>query len=204
MFRVELLISLWQRLEDWDKWLFIKLNSQWTNPVFDTILPYFRDPIFWIPVYLFILVFIALNYGQKGIWWSLTFICTIALTDMIGSQVFKEIFQRTRPCGDIDFMDHVRLLLKQCGAGYSFVSNHAANHFGMASFAVFTFKGVFKKWIYLAYLWAFLIAYSQVYVGVHYPLDVICGGLLGVAMGSFTAWLFHKKWGSINPDNQLL
>jgi membrane-associated phospholipid phosphatase len=203
MFSVELSISLWQRLEDWDKWLFIKLNSQWTNPVFDTILPYFRDPSFWVPVYLFILVFIALNYGQKGIWWSLVFICTIALTDMIGNQVFKEGFKRIRPCGDIEFMDHVRLLLKQCGSGYSFVSNHAANHFGMASFAVFTFKGVFKKWIYLAYLWAFFIAYAQVYVGVHYPLDVLGGGLLGVSIGSFTAWLFHKKWGSINLDNQL-
>src|SRR4051812_48628009 len=112
MVETALMISLWQKLDEWDKWLFIKLNSQWTNPFFDAVLPFFRNPVFWAPLYLFILVFITLNYGKRGIWWSLAFICTVSLTDLIGARVFKEGFQRPRPCWDPEFSIHVRLLLK--------------------------------------------------------------------------------------------
>lgn len=191
-------VSLWQRLEEWDKWLFIKLNSQLTNSFFDTVLPYFRDSVFWAPLYLFIFVFITINYGKKGLWWSLAFLCTVALTDMIGARVFKVGFHRLRPCSDPEFWNQVRLLLKHCSGSYSFVSNHAANHFGIATFAFLTFRGVFKKWMYVAYLWAFFIAYAQVYVGVHYPLDIMGGAGLGVLAGLFTAWIFNKKWGNFN------
>ena len=194
-------VSLWQRLEDWDKWLFIKLNSQFTNSFFDAVLPYFRDSVFWAPLYLFLLVFITLNYGKKGLWWSLAFLCTVAITDMIGARVFKVGFDRLRPCSDPEFLAHVRLLLKHCSGSYSFVSNHAANHFGIATFAFLTFRGVFKKWMYVVYLWAFFIAYAQVYVGVHYPLDVLGGAGLGVLAGIVTAWIFNKKWGNFNLDN---
>src|SRR5436305_14998979 len=110
MYSMALTISLWQRLDEWDKWLFIKLNSKWTNSFFDAVLPYFRDPVFWAPIYLFLLVFIAINYGKKGLWWSLIFICTIAITDMIGARVFKVAFHRLRPCQDPEFSFHVRLL----------------------------------------------------------------------------------------------
>jgi membrane-associated phospholipid phosphatase len=204
MYLTVLNASLWQRLDEWDKWLFIKLNNQWTNPVFDVVLPYFRNSLFWVPLYTFVLAFMLFNYGKKGLWWSLAFVCTVALTDVIGARVLKEGFERLRPCQDPQFFFHVRLLLKQCSGSYSFVSNHAANHFGIATFAVLTFKGVFKQWMYLAYLWALLIGYSQVYVGVHYPLDVVGGACLGMLMGSVTAWLFHRKWKNFNLDHQIL
>ena len=203
MYSTALTISLWQRLDQVDKWLFIKLNSQWTNPVFDFLLPYFRDSVFWAPLYLFILVFMTLNYGKKGLFWSLAFICTLAITEMVGARFFKVYFHRLRRCQDPYFASHVRLLLQGCSGSYSFVSNHAANHFGMATFAVLTFRGVFKKWIYLAFLWAFFIAYAQIYVGVHYPFDVLGGAILGVLAGLLTSWLFHKRWGTFNLDNQL-
>jgi undecaprenyl-diphosphatase len=197
------LATIWSQLDAWDKWLFVKLNSGWTNPVFDTMLPFFRDSVFWAPLYLFVLVFMAVNYGRKGWWWSLAFICTVALTDMIGARVFKEGFQRIRPCHDPVLANHVRLLLKHCSDSFSFVSNHAANHFGIASFAFLTFRGVFKKWMYLAFVWAFFIAYAQIYVGIHYPLDVLGGAILGIAVGHLTASLFHRKWGYFNLDDQL-
>jgi len=196
-----LTISFWSNLDEWDKWLFIKLNSHWTSPFFDTVLPFFRNSVFWAPLYIFIAAFIAINFGKKGLWWSLLFICTIALTDLIGARVMKEFFHRPRPCQDPVFMAYVRLLLNQCSGSYSFVSNHAANHFGMATFAVLTFKGIFKKWMYLAYVWAFFIGYAQIYVGVHYPLDVVGGAILGVLIGSATAWAFDKKWGFFNLEH---
>jgi membrane-associated phospholipid phosphatase len=198
MFNTVLAISIWHKMDEWDKWLFVKLNSQWTNSFFDSVLPFFRNSVFWAPLYIFLAAFIAVNYGKKGLWWALLFICTVATTDLIGNNLFKEVIKRTRPCQDVEFMNHVRLLLKQCSGSYSFVSNHAANHFGMASFAFLTFRGVFKKWMYLAFLWAFFIAYAQVYVGVHYPLDVLGGAFLGTLIGSITAWIFDKKWGHFN------
>ena len=201
MFTLALSISLWNRVIEWDQHLFIKLNSQWTNPFFDAVLPYFRDSVFWAPLYLFILVFMIVNFGEKGLWWSIAFVCTIAITDVVGARVFKESFERLRPCSDPEFSFHVRLLLKHCSGSYSFVSNHAANHFGIATFALFTFRGIFKKWMYLAYVWAFFIAYAQVYVGVHYPLDVVGGAVLGIMVGSLTAWIFHRKWENFQLDN---
>lgn len=190
------LTSIWQQLDAWDKKLFILLNSKWTNPFFDTVLPYFRDSVFWAPLYLFLLVFIAINYGKKGWWWSLAFVCTIAIADMVSSRIFKQSFERLRPCQDPFFFDQVRLLLKSCSGSFSFTSSHAANHFGMATFASITFYSTFKRYIYLTYLWAFFISYAQVYVGVHYPLDVLGGAVIGSLAGVLTASVFNKQVGS--------
>lgn len=194
-------VSFWQALEQWDKWLFLQANSRFTNPFFDAVLPYFRDSVFWTPLYLFLLVFIAANFGQRGWWWSIGFVCTIAIADMIGTRVFKEGFERLRPCQDPDFYMYVRLLVKRCSGAFSFVSNHAANHFGMATFISLTFRPLFGRWVHLIYLWALFIAYAQVYVGVHYPLDVLAGAALGTLAGLLTAWVVNNKVGSFTADN---
>jgi undecaprenyl-diphosphatase len=195
-------ITFWQKLREWDQSLFIKVNSDWTNPAFDTIMPFLRNPIYWIPLYLFMLVFILVNFKIKGLWWSLFFLSTVALTDMVGTNVFKDYFHRFRPCSDPDFSFHVRLLLDKCAAGSSFISNHAANHFGMAAFFVVSFRHVLKKWAWIAFAWAACISYAQVYVGIHYPLDVLCGALLGLVFGIATGTLFNKRFGFANFDNQ--
>lgn len=196
MLPVLLATSIWQQLEVWDKKLFVILNSRWTSPFFDTVLPYFRDSVFWAPLYLFLLVFMALNYGKKGVWWSLAFICTIAIADIVSSRVFKVSFERLRPCQDPFFSDQVRLLLKHCSGSFSFTSSHAANHFGMATFVSITLFPTFKQNIYFIYLWAFFIAYAQVYVGVHYPLDILGGAAIGTLAGVLTASVFNKQVGS--------
>jgi membrane-associated phospholipid phosphatase len=198
MLNVLLAMSLWQQLDAWDKKLFVLLNSKWTNPFFDFILPYFRDSVFWAPLYLFVLVFIWINYGKKGGWWSLAFICTIAIADMVSSKGFKPNIERYRPCQDPLFFDQVRLLLKHCSGSFSFTSSHAANHFGMAAFASLTLFKSFGRWIYLTYLWAFFIGYAQIYVGVHYPLDVLGGAMVGFLSGLLTATIFNKQVGSFN------
>lgn len=192
--------SLGMHLVELDRKLFLKINGAWTNPVFDVVLPYFRDSVFWAPLYLFIFVFVVYNYGKKGFAWSVAFLCTVAVTDLIGTYVFKQNFERLRPCQDPFFFTQVRLLVKQCSGSYSFLSNHAANHFGLATFTVITFPQ-FKPAVYFMYLWAFLIAYAQVYVGVHYPADVLAGGLLGISAGAIVASLFHKSIGMISLDH---
>jgi undecaprenyl-diphosphatase len=196
-----LAITFWQKLLQWDQSLFVKINSEWTNPVFDSVMPFLRTPINWVPLYLFILVFVPINFKVKGLWWIVFFLVTVALTDMVGTNVFKYNFLRTRPCNNPDLSEQLRLLVL-CPSGYGFTSNHAANHFGMATFLFFTFRHLFKKWMWLAFLWAGSICYAQVYVGVHYPGDVIAGALLGLIFGAFTSFLFHKYFGHVYAEER--
>jgi len=191
-----LAMSLWEKLDAWDKWLFIQLNSGYTNRFFDFILPYFRDAVFWAPLYIFILAFITINYRKSGWLWSLGLICTVATIDIIGAKVFKEGIERLRPCQDPFFFNNVRLLLKHCSGSYSFVSNHAANHFGIATYMIITLRPSLGKWLYALYIWAALVAYAQIYVGVHYPLDILAGAGLGTLMGFAYSKVFYRQVGN--------
>ena len=146
--------NFWQKLEKLDQWLFIQINSNFINPFFDTLMPFMRYPLNWAPLYLFLGAFALLNYKGKGVWWILFFVITIALTDMTGNYIFKHNIERIRPCGDPDFFNHVRLLVNHCSTGYSFVSNHAANHFGLATFFFLTAKPLIKHWAYSGFVWA--------------------------------------------------
>jgi undecaprenyl-diphosphatase len=189
-------LSVLQQLVEWDRWLFLMVNRQHANSFFDWILPYFRDAVFWAPLYLFLIILIGWNFGKQGWFWCLGLICTVAITDMISARLVKEYIERPRPCWDPEFFQHVRLVVRSCVHSFSFTSNHAANHFGLASFIALTLLPVFGRWVYLIFLWAFLVAYSQVYVGVHYPLDVMGGALLGLAAGLLTATIFNKRAGT--------
>jgi undecaprenyl-diphosphatase len=192
-----------QKLAQFDRWLFIKLNSELTNPVFDVVMPFMRNGINWAPLYLFLGVFVLINFKKNSGWWMLLFAATAALTDMGGTILFKHNFHRPRPCLEPDLLFHVRLLIDQCSGGASFISNHAANHFGMATFFFITFRSVLRKWAWIGFLWAGLIAYAQVYVGIHYPLDVVAGAVFGMTIGLLTGKLFNKRYGFVIFDNQL-
>ena len=172
--------SLIQKLEQWDQWFFIQVNNHQTNSFFDSIMPYLRIAYYWTPLYLFLLVFITMNFKGRGWWWFVIFLCTVSLCDMTSSKLMKEGFERLRPCGDPDFFQYVRLLVENCSRTYSFTSSHAANHFGMATFIFLTLRPVIGKWVWLAYLWAAAVGYAQVYVGVHYPFDILGGAAIGL------------------------
>ena len=161
-------------------------------------MPYLRIAYFWIPVYLFLLIFIPSNFKGRGWWWLVLFLCTVSLCDMTSTNLFKDVFKRLRPCSDPEFLQHVRLVIDRCGGMYSFTSNHAANHFGMATFIFVTLRPVIKKWVWLAYLWAAIIGYAQVYVGVHYPLDILGGATIGFLFGWLLGAFFNKRFGFVN------
>jgi len=192
---------LWEKLESWDRALFIKINTNWTNSFLDAFFPWMREGKLWIPIYLFLAVFVLLNYKAKGFWWCIFLICTIALADLLAFYGIKSNIERSRPCNDVEFLNQVRLLLKECN-GYGFVSNHATNHFSIAAFFFLSFRNVIPKWSWILFIWAFIVIYSQVYVGIHYPGDVICGALLGTAIGLITGNLFNKRYGFAIFDNQ--
>ncbi len=187
--------DLWRRLIEWDHALFEKINAGWTNPFFDWLMPWVRVSLNWAPLYLFLLVFVLVNFKVKGLWWAVFFLATVALTDMTGTYAIKHVVERIRPCNNPEVLQHIRLLARQCAGGYSFISNHAANHFGMAAFFLISFRHVLGRWAWIAIGWAALISYAQVYVGVHYPSDVLAGAALGIVMGISTGSLFNKRFG---------
>jgi undecaprenyl-diphosphatase len=84
----------------------------------------------------------------------------------------------------------------------SFTSSHAANHFGVAAYIVFTLKGTWGRWVYIFYLWAAVVCLAQVYVGVHFPIDLFCGGFVGFCIGFIVAKVFNKTWGFNMPFTQ--
>ncbi len=180
---------------DWllhtDEVLFRWINIGLANPVFDFILPYFRNKYFWIPFYV-ILIFVAFIKDRKV--WILLILAAlvILLTDTLSAQVVKPLFGRLRPCNEPGFKDSVRLLV-DCGSGFSFISSHASNHFGLAILFIQYFRKWFPfKWLTFGFvIWAFTIAFSQIYVGVHYPFDVICGALLGMGL-AYLVWLSYS------------
>ncbi len=179
----------------WDAALFHLINSSLSNPVFDTVLPFFRERWFWAPLYLFVVLFTALNFGKKGGLVILGLVVAVGLADFTSSTLIKKNVQRLRPCNDPEMVEKMVLRAPACGSGYSFTSSHAANHFAAAVFLIGAF-GSLARWIRPAALaWAASIAFSQVYVGVHYPGDVTCGALLGALIGWWTASTLRRlRW----------
>lgn len=187
--------SFLERIIHWDQSLFEKINRGLANPFFDALMPFIRNGANWIPLYVLAFLFVLYKYKMNGLWWALFLVATVAFTDLCGTYIFKHNIERFRPCRDPEFAGHVRLVLNQCAGGYGFISNHAANHFGMAVFFFVTFRRIIGAWVWLSVFWAFSIAFAQVYVGVHYPLDVIAGALLGTGFGLITGHIYSKRTG---------
>lgn len=177
------------------------LNTQWHTPFLDTIIPFFRNQYFWIPLYLFLLIFIPFKFGRKGWAWCLAYIIVFALADQTAAHLIKPFFHRLRPCNNPLLAQKIHLLV-ECGSGYSFPSAHAANHFAMGIFSAITL-GRFAKWVWpVAITWALLVSYSQVYVGVHFPVDVTCGGMIGATIGMIFGRIFNSHIGLTTQTGQ--
>lgn len=181
-----------------DKWLFTKINRDWSNLFFDTIMPYMRNPKFWIPLYIFLIAFAIVRFPKKALVWIVSFAAAVATSDIISSHVIKPLIGRPRPCNDPELAQSLRMLAEYCGQNGSFTSSHAANHFTIAAFLFITLKPLWGKYAGLFFLWAALISYAQVYVGVHFPLDIIGGTILGLLIGTFFGKLFNRKTGTID------
>ncbi len=164
------------------------------SPALDHLALFSREATTWAPLYLFLIIFMAMNHGKQGWWWVVTALALVGVSDLISSHVIKEIFHRTRPCRD-PFMAHqIRFIASTCGMNGSFVSSHASNHFTIATFIYGTLGKTEHKWGFI-YLWAVLICWAQVYVGVHYPFDILGGALIGTLIGLFGSSFFGKKIG---------
>ncbi len=169
------------KLLDLDRQLFIAINNGLANPFFDLVCPILRTQEIWYPLYAVFAFFIYRKYGVDSWKIFLAAALLIVCTDQFSAHLVKGTFMRTRPCAEPGLLGITRHLVPSCN-GYSFISAHATNHFALAIFVPFFLRQV--KWLLPVLLcWAFLISFSQVYVGIHYPLDIIVGGLVGCLFG---------------------
>ncbi len=178
------------KLLEWDSKLFTKLNGMGTE-FWDPFWQFCSHKLSFIPLYLFIIYLLYRCFG-KEFWKPLIFIgLTVLLCDKISVLAFKEVFMRLRPSQEVTLEGTIRLLEGKGGL-YGFLSSHATNVFGISTFLYFTLKKFYGNKLTLLFGWAAFVGYSRIYVGKHYPLDVICGMLLGISIGYFVFFLFKK------------
>jgi undecaprenyl-diphosphatase len=167
-------------LEHLDQQLFLFLNSI-NSPFWDNVMYALSGKVIWAPLYLAILIYLGYNYKRKFLVILLFIIVAVTLADQFSVQLFKNIFHRLRPCHEPSIQNMVHLVKGECGGLYGFVSSHASNSFNVALLSLMLIK---KRWYTISIiLWAAVIGYSRIYLGVHYPGDVICGSMLGALIG---------------------
>ena len=187
-------------LKSLDQQWFLLVNNQWQNGLFDLLCPFMRTQSNWYLIYAVVIYQLFMMYGKKAWWLVLTIAIAVLVSDQISGNLIKNTAQRLRPCNDPVMSLKVHLLVT-CGQGYSFVSSHATNHFVVAFFLGAVFKNKYS-WVFpVALCWAAFISFSQVYVGVHYPIDVICGALLGSLIGYITYRVIQTKILISTPQN---
>jgi len=170
-----------------DQSIFWFLNTTTANSLLDRFMPFITERDNWFLLYIFLFFFLCLKLGKEGRVAAILIILAVTLADQTTSSVLKPLFERLRPCHELEA---VRLLVG-CGGKYGFPSSHAANFFAAAT----VFSLYFPRYKILYLVIAFLVAYSRIYVGVHYPSDVIAGAIIGVMF----AFILCKAYQLIGP-----
>jgi len=176
-----------------DKSWFLFFNG-FHNAFFDSLMYFISGTKTWIPLYLVVLFFIFRKLNWKGFLVLFFLILLIVLADQGSVTLFKNTFQRLRPCHNPEFANLVHLVNNECGGKFGFISSHAANTFAFATFTALFFNN--KSFSIPIFLWAIIVSYSRIYLGVHYPFDVLGGAFFGISIGyiiSLAYQLAYKK-----------
>lgn len=177
----------WLELLDVQLFLWVNQNN---TPWLDVFFWFVSNKYVWIPLYVFFAWLLVKKYPRHGWIMIVVGVLLVAVTDLTSVHLFKNVFQRYRPCHNLNLKEQVHLFNNKCGGLYGFVSSHATNSTG---FAVYVFLWLHKKTKRRRFLFAglmlyvILIGYSRIYLGLHYPSDVV----VGMLAGGFMAVLFY-------------
>ena len=185
---------------EYDHKLFLWLNNL-GNESFDWFWMLMTNKLFNFFVYSIALIYLLKKTDIKSLISMILFLSILILISDQTSNLFKNFFERLRPCHDEQISSYMRLVKDSCGGLYSFFSAHASNSFALASFFFFVYYKIIQRKIILFFVFASLVSYSRVYIGVHYPLDIITGSIFGFVSGFilFKFWIFSLK--RINTSN---
>lgn len=188
-----------EQLKAWDTQLLLFFN-QFHSPAFDSIMLMITRTEFWTPMFLFLVYLIFQDHKKRGWIVLLGVAVTILMTDQITSGFMKPFFQRLRPSHEPSLQGIIHLSADAngnlyFGGLYGFASGHAATTTGVACFIFLLFRRTYK-WIGWIFLWAGIMSYTRIYLGVHYPGDILVGGIIGIVFAwigfRFYLWLDRK------------
>ncbi len=174
------------QLLEYDTELFLFLNNL-GSPTWDNFWLFVTNRFAFIPLYVYLLFLLYKKYGLKALFIFVVMVTLmITFTDQI-TNVFKRGFERLRPCGELELADFMRVVVDYCGK-YGFFSGHSSNSMAVAVYAGLFLRPFYKNLIFILLFWSATVAYSRIYVGVHYPLDIVCG----LTFGSLSGFMFYK------------
>jgi len=180
-----------ETLHRWDCALLLKLNAI-HSPFWDTLMSAATGRFFWIPLYLLLLGLIIVRFRKKTLLILPMLALMVLLADQ-SSRLMKSSCKRERPCYNETISGQLNVY-DGCGGRYGFVSSHAANTFGLAMFMFLLWKGRRgRRWMLLVFLFAIFASYTRIYLGVHYPLDIAGGAIVGM-LSAWVVILIYRKW----------
>ena len=172
-----------------DKQAMIFLNNLGSS-TFDPFWILVSEKWFWIPLYVIFLYFLYKNFNKKSLFYILLFVALgITASDQIAN-IFKFGFERLRPCHDPSLEGLLREV--KCGGKFGFYSAHSSNSFFVATYLTMLLGKKIKQLPYFLFIWAAIVAYSRVYLGMHFPGDIIIGAIMGILLALFFGTLARK------------
>jgi undecaprenyl-diphosphatase len=172
-----------ESLNSIDTRIFLAVNGA-HNGFFDFIMYWASNRFIWIPLYLFFAYLLFRHYGRRA-WVLFLMAClVIVISDQTSVLLFKQVFHRLRPCHEPSLAGMIHLVDGKCGGKYGFISSHATNSFALAAYLSLLLGRKIRGFTLFMFAWAVLLSYSRVYLGVHYPGDVLVGAIWGTAIGA--------------------
>jgi undecaprenyl-diphosphatase len=168
-------------LTRFDKELFVLINRHY-NDFFDVLMYWASDRLIWIPFYIALALILLKTYNKQFFFMIFFVGILIVISDQL-SVVIKDFVQRPRPCHDYELESMVHLVRDHCGGAFGFISSHAANVFALTTFLFLACNDRLPWLKFIMLPWALLISYSRIYLGSHFPLDILGGWFLGIFLG---------------------
>jgi len=182
-------MNILQAIKNLDIELLLFINSHHSD-FFDQFMFLFSNRFVWIAFYFSVIITIFVRYKKSAIWLILLLVACIVLADQISSSVIKDLVQRLRPTKEADLAPFLHIVNNYSGGLYGFVSSHAANTFGFALLSSLIFQNKLYSWS--VFIWAGITSYSRIYLGVHYPSDILGGIIVGLSVASVLMLIIKK------------